>query len=216
MKKQRIRITFSKTEAMRFTGHLDLILTWERTFRRANLPLSYSEGFNPRPVVNLAAPLPLGFISTAEIGDFWLSECLNPDKALESLNRSLPPGLEIHDLREIAQLHGGKLPSIVERSEYSVTLFDEYPRLQKKIEGLLQSSQCIRTRKKKEYDLRPLIHDITLGSKNEGSPPSLFISLLTLPSATGRPDEVLLALDIPPSESIICRTAIVLKLIEEN
>ena len=74
MKKQRIRISFSKTEAMRFTGHLDLILTWERTFRRADLPLSYSEGFNPRPVINLAAPLPLGFISTAEIGDFWLSE----------------------------------------------------------------------------------------------------------------------------------------------
>jgi len=58
MKKQRIRITFSKTEAMRFTGHLDLILTWERTFRRAALPLSYSEGFNPRPVINFAAPLP--------------------------------------------------------------------------------------------------------------------------------------------------------------
>ena len=216
MKKQRIRITFSKTEAMRFTGHLDLILTWERTFRRANLPLSYSEGFNPRPVINLAAPLPLGFISTAEIGDFWLSECLDPDEVLESLNRSLPPGLIIHYLNEIAQLHGGKLPSLVERSEYSVTLSDEYPSLQKKIDLLLQSSQCIRTRKKKEYDLRPLIHDITLGSNEEGSPPSLSISLLTLPSATGRPDEVLSALDIPPYETIICRTAIVLKPIEEN
>jgi radical SAM-linked protein len=216
MKKQRIRITFSKTEAMRFTGHLDLILTWERTFRRANLPLSYSEGFNPRPVINLAAPLPLGFISSAEIGDFWLSEYLNPDEVLESLSRSLPPGLVIHDLCEIAQLHGRKLPSLIERSEYSVTLFDEYPRLQKEIEGLLQTSQCIRTRKKKEYDLRPLIHDIALESNTEGSPPSLFISLLTLPSATGRPDEVLLALDIPPYETIICRSALILKQIKES
>ena len=216
MKIQRIRITFSKTEAMRFTGHLDLILTWERTFRRANLPLSYSEGFNPRPVINLAAPLPLGYISTAEIGDFWLSELLNPDELLESLNRSLPPGLLIHDLREIAQLHGGKLPSLVERSEYSITLFEEYPRLQKEIDALIQSSQCIRTRKKKEYDLRPLIHDITLGSNDEGSPPSLFVSLLTLPSATGRPDEVLLALDIPPYEAIICRSALILKQVEES
>ena len=216
MKKQRIRITFSKTEAMRFTGHLDLILTWERTFRRANLPLSYSEGFSPRPVINLAAPLPLGFISTAELGDFWLSEHLSPDKVLESLNRSLPPGLRIHDLCEIAQLHGEKLPALVERYEYSVTLFDDYPRLQKKIDALLQSSQRIRTRKKKEYDLRPLIHDISLGSNYKGSPPSLFISLLTLPSATGRPDEVLLALDIPPFETIICRSALILKQIEES
>jgi len=216
MKIQRIRIIFSKTEAMRFTGHLDLILTWERTFRRANLPLSYSEGFNPRPIINLAAPLPLGFISTAEIGDFWLSELLNPDEVLESLNRSLPPGLIIHDLHEIAQLHGGKLPSLVKRSEYSITLFEEYPRLQKEIDALLQSSQCIRTRKKKEYDLRPLIHDITLESTAEGSPTSLFVSLLTLPGATGRPDEVLSALNIPSYEAIICRSALILKSIEEN
>ena len=215
MKKQRIRISFSKTEAMRFTGHLDLILTWERTFRRANLPLAYSEGFNPRPVINLAAPLPLGFISSAELGDFWLSEYLNPSDVLQSLNRSLPPGLIIHDLNEIAHLHGGKLPSLVERSEYAVTLDEEYPNLQNRIELLLQSPRCIRTRKKKDYDLRPLIHDITLYS-NEGSPHILIISLLTLPSATGRPDEVLSALDIPPYETIICRTAIVLKPIEEN
>jgi len=55
MKKQRFRIYFSKTEQMRYTGHLDLILTWERTFRRSGLPLSYSEGFSPRPVLNMAA-----------------------------------------------------------------------------------------------------------------------------------------------------------------
>jgi len=216
MKKQRIRITFSKTEAMRFTGHLDLILTWERTFRRASLPLSYSEGFNPRPVINLAAPLPLGFVSTAEIGDFWLSEYLNPDEILESLNSSLPPGLVIEELCEVTQLHGGKLPSLIERSEYSITLFERYSGLQKAVELLLQSPKCIRTRKKKEYDLRPLIHDISLELNENGSPPCLFISLYTLPSATGRPDEVLLALDIPPYETIIRRTAIVLKSIEEN
>lgn len=196
---------------MRFTGHLDLILTWERTFRRAALPLSYSEGFNPRPVIVLAAPLPLGFISSAEIGDFWLSENITLDEVLESLKRSLPPGLVIHEIHEIPQLHGGKLPALVERSVYSVTLFDDYPDLNEKIDVMLQSSQLIRSRKGKEYDLRPLIHEITLESNEKGAPPSISISLLTLPSATGRPDEVLSALDIPPYETIICRTAIVLK-----
>ena len=211
MKKQRIRITFSKTEAMRFTGHLDLILTWERTFRRAALPLSYSEGFNPRPIINLAVPLPLGFISSAEIGDFWLSDDITTDEVSKALKKSLPPGLYIHDVQEIPQLHSGKLPSLVERSEYTVTLFSDFPDLQDKIDHLIQSSQCIRTRKRKNYDLRPLIHDITLVQTDTDSPPSLEISLLILPSGTGRPDEVLSALDIPPHETIICRTAIVLK-----
>lgn len=216
MKKQRVRITFSKTEAMRFTGHLDLILTWERTFRRASLPLSYSEGFNPRPIMNLAVPLPLGFISSAEIGDFWLSDNFTPDEVRNSLDKSLPPGLIVHDVEEIPQLHGGKLPSLVERSDYIITLHNDYPDLQKKIDLLLQSSQCIRTRKRKEYDLRPLIHDIMLVPPDEGSPLSLRVSLLILPSGTGRPDEVLSALDIPPHETIICRTAIVLKAVEEK
>ena len=216
MKKQRIRITFSKTEAMRFTGHLDLILTWERTFRRAALPLSYSEGFNPRPIMNLAAPLPLGFISSAEIGDFWLSDEFTPDQVRSSLDKSLPPGLIVHDVQEILQLHGGKLPSLVERSDYMITLPNDYPGLQEKIDLLLQSSQCIRTRKRKEYDLRPLIHDIVLVSPDDGSPPSLRVSLLILPIGTGRPDEVLSTLDIPPHETIICRTAIILKAGEEK
>jgi len=216
MKIQRYRIIFSKTEAMRFTGHLDLILTWERTFRRAVLPLSYSEGFNPRPVINLASPLPLGFISSAEIGDFWLSEPIEQEEVRKSLDRSLPPGLIIHHIQEIIQIHGHKLPGLVERSEYTASLFKEYSDLDLKIDVMLQSSKIMRARKGKEYDLRPLIHDITLDDVKEGTPQRLNTSLLSLPTGTGRPDEVLAALDIPHHEAIICRTAIILKSVEEN
>ncbi len=216
MKIQRYRIFFSKTEAMRYTGHLDLILTWERTFRRAGLPLSYSEGFNPRPVINLASPLPLGFVSSAEIGDFWLSETIPQPEVIKSLDRSLPPGLIINDIREISQLHGHKLPGLVDRSEYSVTLPEIYPDLYKKITALLQTAQEIRTRKGKEYDLRPLIHNISLSKTEEDFPQTLKISLFTKPNATGRPDEVLLALGIPPFETIIRRTAIILKPGDDN
>ena len=201
---------------MRFTGHLDLILTWERTFRRAGLPLSYSEGFNPRPVINLAAPLPLGFVSSAEVGDFWLSETLHKSNVNENLIRSLPPGLIIHDIQEIHQLHGQKLPSQVERCEYEVPLPELPPDLGKKIAALLDSDHAIRTRKVKEYDLRPLIHAISLSINDKSSPHILQISLYTKPNGTGRPDEVLLALDIPPYETLISRTAIVLKAGKEN
>jgi len=216
MKNQRIRITFSKTEAMRYTGHLDLILTWERTFRRAGLPLSYSEGFNPRPVINLASPLPLGFTSTAELGDFWLSEIIDPDKISTALASSLPPGLIIHQINILEKIHGNKLPGLVERSEYSISLIGDHPDLKQKINLLLKSSTCVRTRKGKEYDLRPLVHDITLETDPEGTSSAMRISLYTLPTGTGRPDEVLSALKIPPSDAIICRTAVVLKKVKDN
>ncbi len=60
---QRLRLTFAKTAAMRYTGHLDLHTTWERTLRRARLPLAYSQGFHPQPKIQLASALPLGFTS---------------------------------------------------------------------------------------------------------------------------------------------------------
>ncbi len=51
----RLRITFSKQGALRYTGHLDLHKIWERTARRAGLPLAYSQGFHPHPQIQLAA-----------------------------------------------------------------------------------------------------------------------------------------------------------------
>jgi radical SAM-linked protein len=72
----RVRIHFHKTEAMRFTGHLDLHKAWERALRRAGsrsaLRLAYSQGFHPQPRIHLACALPLGFTSECEVVDVWL------------------------------------------------------------------------------------------------------------------------------------------------
>ena len=89
----RIRLIFSKLEPMRYTGHLDLFRTWERTIRRAGLPLAYSQGFNSRPRINLASALPLGFTSCGEVMDMWLEEDQSLDKIKAALEGALPPGL---------------------------------------------------------------------------------------------------------------------------
>src|SRR3990170_1276370 len=90
----RYRITFGKTEAMRFTGHLDLHRTWERTFRRAGVPLAYSEGFNPHPKINIGAALPLGCLSRGDLIDAWLERALDPEEIAAALRRSAPPGID--------------------------------------------------------------------------------------------------------------------------
>ena len=210
MKKQRYRIRFSKTDQMRFTGHLDLILTWERTFRRADLPLAYSEGFSPRPVLNLAAPLPLGYTSTGEIGDFWLSETIPSDRLFKQLSRSVPPGILLGEILEIEDIHGPKLPSLVQAASYQAELSGTHSELTLKITGLLQSKVLPRIRKEKEYDLRPLIKDLSL-VKSISPYQQVKMTLSMLPGATGRPDEVLAALDISPTEVRICRTEVIIK-----
>ncbi len=211
MKAQRWRITFAKTEAMRFTSHLDLILTWERTFRRSGLPLSYSEGFNPRPVINLAAPLPLGFTSIGEIGDFWLSDRINHNDFLSSLTLALPPGLEILQSEEIPHLHGNKLPSLVDSAIYQMTLEKIYGDLASRIDDLSAASSLVMVRKGKEYDLRLLIHALSLVEPRKPDTTMLETKLSLRPGATGRPEEVLKALGIDPLDAKICRVKIILK-----
>jgi radical SAM-linked protein len=71
---QRVRITFTKEGATRYISHLDLARAVERALNRAGLPVAYSQGFNRRPRLSLAAALPLGYTSEAEMADVWLTE----------------------------------------------------------------------------------------------------------------------------------------------
>ena len=77
----RLRITFSKTGSLRYTGHLDLQTVWERTARRAGLSLAYTQGFHPGPRIQIASALPLGIAGNAEIVDLWLDT--DPGEAAE-------------------------------------------------------------------------------------------------------------------------------------
>ena len=70
----RLRIKFSKVGALRYIGHLDLHHIWQRSIRRAGLPLVYSQGFHPQPKIQLASALALGFSSQAEVLDIWIDE----------------------------------------------------------------------------------------------------------------------------------------------
>jgi radical SAM-linked protein len=211
MKEQRIRITFSKTEAMRFTGHLDLRKTWERTFRRSGLPLAYSQGYTPHPQLNMASPLPLGFTSTAEIGDFWLSEIVPLPDIREKLSEAVPPGLELHNLEEIPDLHGDKLPVLTTASTYVLTVYQGGDGLQDQVDALNDRDQIIRERRGKAYDLTELLHSLEMLPPDQEGHPRLKMTLSTLPGATGRPDEVADQLGLPEHRVHIVRTKIHLR-----
>ena len=69
--KQRVRLLHAKGEAVKFISHQDEFRLWERTLRRAGLPLLYKQGFNPQPHMHFAAPLGVGF--TDNEANVWLS-----------------------------------------------------------------------------------------------------------------------------------------------
>lgn len=94
--KKDIRIRFKKVGAMRFISHLDLNRTMARAFRRAGLPIAYSEGFNPRPKLVFGLNLSIGAESQCEILDTQLTQEMEYEDIMQKLNDSLPEGLEVY------------------------------------------------------------------------------------------------------------------------
>lgn len=204
----RYRCTFAKTEAMRFTGHLDLHRAWERLLRRAGAPLGYTQGFNPRPRLNLGAALPLGLTGAAEVIDLWLEQAWEAERLLAALRASAPPGLEPLAAQRIDP-GAPTLQAVIEASEYLAALV-EVPAgldLQDAVAQLLAAPALPRQRRGKLYDLRPLVHSLALERPAEGAP-SLRMVLATREGASGRPDEVMLALGLDPAAAHIERVAL--------
>jgi radical SAM-linked protein len=185
----RLRLTFTKTDSLKYIGHLDLHRTLERTLRRAGLPLAYSQGFNPQPKMNLAEALPLGITSECEVMDVWMETRIDLEQAKAELNRAAPPGMQILSLNEVDE----RLPPLqtqVVAAEYCVTLDAPPPDLESRAQNLLNQESIARERRGKHYDLRPLIESLSV----EGN--VLMMKLSARDGATGRPDEVLRALGV--------------------
>ena len=199
----RIQVTYSKTNHMRYTSHLDVQRTWERTLRRAQLPLAYSQGFNKRPKINLAAALPLGFTSSCEIVEFWLNGRMDLSEIESSLQEAIPPGIKITKIIEIDH-NKPKIPNLVKSADYHVELFDPVTDLDHRISKIVAAESLPRERRNKCYDLRPLIEEIKITSIPSGVL-SLKMRLAARNGATGRPEEVLRALEIDPNSARVHR-----------
>jgi radical SAM-linked protein len=206
----RYRVTFAKTEHMRFTGHLDLQRTWERMIRRAELPVDFSRGYHPRPRIEIASALPLGFTAEAEIVDLYLETPLPAGELRERLTSVAPPGVRIAAAEEIPS----GAPAVQTRlvaAQYRVTLEPDCSReaMSERVAALLRAERVLRERKGKPYDLRPLIRSIEVTEEAPGSV-VLVMELDLAEGRAGRPDEVLAALGVDPLSAKICRTQIFL------
>jgi radical SAM-linked protein len=195
---------------MRFIGHLDLHRAWERTFRRARLPLAYSQGFSPHPRLNLGSALPLGFTSECELIDVWLEQDLETAVVQAALQPALAPGLRVLDI-QVVDLYRPALQSELEASEYVITLLEACPDLEGRCLALLESASLPRVRRQKAYDLRPLILALAPLSDDEQGRQRVLLRLVAREGATGRPEEVLDALGTPPEEARTHRTRLIFK-----
>jgi radical SAM-linked protein len=91
----RYRLRWAKRGKLRFVSHHDEALIFERSVRRAGLPIAYSKGFSPHPKIAFGSGLPVGFASEVELLDIRLTDTLAPEEVVATFNSGLPEGLEI-------------------------------------------------------------------------------------------------------------------------
>ena len=190
---QRLRVTFGKTGPLKYTSNLDTAKIWERVLRRADLPILYTKGFNMRPRISLAMPLPLGISSECEILEISLRErieCREGELQARLLSVS-PKGLTIGAIVEV-DTRASTLHSLVNSAEYRIKFHDDIDRrdLQRTIDELLSRDSIIvdrvRRRKRSVMDIRPLILGLQLDSND-----SLVAHLSVGERGNLRPDQLM-------------------------
>ncbi len=106
------RLLFEKKGNAVWISHLDLMRLFQRAFKRAGLPLTHTQGFNPRPSVSIALPLSVGVESACELLDFELTEEAACEDICTRLNGALVEGIRVlkvfetgRMIRELSLLH---------------------------------------------------------------------------------------------------------------
>lgn len=191
----RIRFEFAKDKEARFISHLDLIRVFERSVRRAGLPLTYSQGFNPHPKIAFGPALALGTASDKEYVDISFNEDLSANRAVEALRSNLPPGLSI--LRGKTVSKGAEsLNALINRARYTVSCPLKEATTEEKLrdfcKGLLEKETImIRKQSKKgirDKDIRKGIFHLECHLKK--GEVVLLCELLLGPEGSVRPEEV--------------------------
>jgi radical SAM-linked protein len=209
---QRLRIVFGKQGAFKYIGHLDLAKTWERILRRAGLALAYTHGFNARPRMQVASPLPVGVTSECELLDIWLEQPTALDGLAAHLESVSPAGVPIYSITEVPA-RSPALQTLVESSVYALTLVDDHDvdDVKRRVADLLAQPSVLRTRREKSYDLRPLILGLEVDDSGR-----ITARLALDQRGTGRPDELIGALGFDPLGVRAHRVEIRLKAIAED
>jgi len=211
----RLRLKFKRGQEVKFISHLDLIRLWQRASHRADIHLAYSEGFSPHPRISLAAPLPLGVTSEAELMDISITKWVSPHFFIVTLSQQLPPGIEILQAYQITP-SSSSLQSQVRYAEYRVEIETEkeLKEIESAIAQLLSTKslpwQHQRDTGTRNYDLRTLIDDMWVIDWHHPFC-TLGMRLRCDSRGSGRPEQVALALGFNHHPHVIYRTKLILE-----
>ena len=202
-KAQRLRLRVARGKEAGQIGHLDLTRIWTEAFEHAGVAVSYSQGNRPHPRLTLAAGLPMGVTSEAELLDVVLARRMDPDDMVANVQPHLPPGLEALECREVG-IGLPSLPSAIRWAEYGVdvSIAEGAPAVlatKDAVSSFLRLDSLPwedhRGEKTRRYDLRPLVQELRV-EEQCGDTVRLSMRLRCDATGVGRPDQVVKALGL--------------------
>ncbi|MFQ5603236.1 MAG: TIGR03960 family B12-binding radical SAM protein [bacterium] len=117
----RYRVSYCKLDEFRFLSALDLTRTFTRAFIRARVPLRYSGGYHPAPVISFGPALNVGLASAEEFMDFETIKEISIDDLIRNMNAQLPDGLKFTAIKKVVK-KARSLFQIIDTAEYSISL----------------------------------------------------------------------------------------------
>lgn len=100
---KKVKVVYSKRGPARFFGHLEMVNFFIKALRRSEIKVKFSKGFNPKPRITFADPIPLGMESLEEFFIIEVPAHLSCDKIMTALNGQMTPGIEI----KACHIHSG-------------------------------------------------------------------------------------------------------------
>ena len=202
----RAEFKFTVSGDLRFCSHHDMMRAIERTVSRAGVELRYTQGFNPRPVMSLSVPRPVGIVSFDDRLVVAFDECVNLDEITAKLNAQSPKGLQFIS----AKFLNSKKPPQASAVSYKLALeSDELSNVASRIEELNSHKSWFVGRKvksrrnkrreepiTKEIDLRPRIADLHVAN-NE-----VFFTCQPVDGSWAKPREILGLIGLPDHANI--------------
>lgn len=148
-----VRIWFNKKDTAKYISHLDMTRCMTRAFRRTDIPLWYTEGFNPHPYLVFGLSLPLGVEALREPLDIRLNDNNYPmERVIEQLNSVMVPGMEFLEIAEPVN----KALEIF-KGEYSVEIPTSSPKaLCEKIKNTIENETITFEKKTKKKTFKTI------------------------------------------------------------
>ena len=167
-----IRFKFSRASELKYISHLDILRLFERSIKRARIPVAYSQGFNPRQKMVFGLPMSIGLTSESEYADIDLSEDISTEEFIEAINKGLPEGIKV--LEAVILTSKGNIMNQIKSARYKITFeianANEVLEINDYIQKMLTKDEIIVMKKSKRgekpVDIKPLIYSISATKKD--------------------------------------------------